>query len=192
MVLGQSAATAAVQAIENGVAVQDVDYAILRERLLADKQVLDLPPQAKPRHAIDVSKLSGVVVDNPQAEATGAWGSSSSVAPFVGVGYLHDDNSEKGKKAYHFRAPLKTGRYEVRISYSPNPNRATNVPVTITHAQGKDVLIINQRKAPTLDQAFTSVGKYGFDEKTPAIVTISNAGTDGYVIVDAVQFVPIK
>jgi len=38
MILGQSAATAAAQAIHEGVAVQDVDYARLRERLLADKQ----------------------------------------------------------------------------------------------------------------------------------------------------------
>ena len=43
MILGQSAATAAAQAIDAGVAVQDVDYAKLRERLLADKQVLEKP-----------------------------------------------------------------------------------------------------------------------------------------------------
>ena len=42
MVLGQSAATAAVQAIDASVAVQDVDYTKLRERLLADKQVLSI------------------------------------------------------------------------------------------------------------------------------------------------------
>jgi len=41
MVLGQSAATAAVLAIDGKVAVQQVDYAKLRERLLRDKQVLD-------------------------------------------------------------------------------------------------------------------------------------------------------
>ena len=40
MVLGQSAATAAAQAIDEQVAVQQVDYAKLRERLLADRQVL--------------------------------------------------------------------------------------------------------------------------------------------------------
>ncbi len=40
MVLGQSAATAAALAIDGGVAVQDVPYAQLRERLLADGQVL--------------------------------------------------------------------------------------------------------------------------------------------------------
>ena len=40
MVLGQSAATAACQAIDEGSTVQSVDYAQLRRRLLADKQVL--------------------------------------------------------------------------------------------------------------------------------------------------------
>jgi hypothetical protein len=40
MILGQSAGTAAVQAIEAGVAVQDIDYDKLTERLEADGQVL--------------------------------------------------------------------------------------------------------------------------------------------------------
>lgn len=40
MVLGQSAATAAAQAIDANVAVQNINYSKLRERLLADKQVL--------------------------------------------------------------------------------------------------------------------------------------------------------
>ncbi|MHC4159500.1 MAG: FAD-dependent oxidoreductase [Planctomycetota bacterium] len=43
MVLGQSAATAAWLAITNGAAVQDVQYAQLRERLLKDKQILNWP-----------------------------------------------------------------------------------------------------------------------------------------------------
>jgi FAD-dependent oxidoreductase family protein len=42
MVLGQSAATAAAMAIDGGVALQDVPYAQLRERLLKDGQVLEL------------------------------------------------------------------------------------------------------------------------------------------------------
>ena len=40
MVLAQSGASLAVEAIESRVAVQDVDYATLRRRLLADRQVL--------------------------------------------------------------------------------------------------------------------------------------------------------
>jgi hypothetical protein len=41
MILGQSAATAAVLAIDSGVAVQDVPYDKLRARLTADKQILE-------------------------------------------------------------------------------------------------------------------------------------------------------
>jgi hypothetical protein len=40
MILGQSAAIAAALAIDDGVAIQKVEYAMLRDRLLADKQVL--------------------------------------------------------------------------------------------------------------------------------------------------------
>ncbi len=43
MILGQSAATAAVLALDQGIAVQDVKYSELRERLVKDGQVLDLP-----------------------------------------------------------------------------------------------------------------------------------------------------
>ena len=41
MILGQSAATAAALAIDDDIAVQKVDYQRLRERLLADRQVLE-------------------------------------------------------------------------------------------------------------------------------------------------------
>jgi hypothetical protein len=48
MVLAQSAATAAVMAIDSGTAVQDVPYAALRARLLKDGQVLEYTA-AKPK-----------------------------------------------------------------------------------------------------------------------------------------------
>jgi hypothetical protein len=48
MILGQSAATAAVMAIDSKIAVQDVPYAALRTRLLADGQVLETPPKPTP------------------------------------------------------------------------------------------------------------------------------------------------
>lgn len=54
MVLGQSATTAACQAIDEGRAVQDIDYRRLRQRLLDDKQILTWTdrggkPAKKPR-----------------------------------------------------------------------------------------------------------------------------------------------
>lgn len=41
MILGQSAATAAAMAIDDGLPVQKVDYPRLRKRLLDDGQVLE-------------------------------------------------------------------------------------------------------------------------------------------------------
>jgi hypothetical protein len=41
MILGQSAATAAVMALEAGISAQAVPYPKLRERLLKDGQILD-------------------------------------------------------------------------------------------------------------------------------------------------------
>lgn len=49
MILGQSAATAAVLALDRGAAVQDVDYATLRDRLLHDGQVLEWTAPARSR-----------------------------------------------------------------------------------------------------------------------------------------------
>jgi hypothetical protein len=43
MILGQSAAAAAVLAIEEGVAVQDISYEKLKSRLLKDGQQITRP-----------------------------------------------------------------------------------------------------------------------------------------------------
>ncbi|WP_352421070.1 FAD-dependent oxidoreductase [Proteiniphilum sp.] len=42
MIMGQSAATAASIAIDQNTGLHDVDYAVLRERLLSDNQKLDV------------------------------------------------------------------------------------------------------------------------------------------------------
>ena len=47
MILGQSSATAAAMAIDAGVPVQDLPYAKLRERLLADGQILEASKPVK-------------------------------------------------------------------------------------------------------------------------------------------------
>ncbi len=45
MVIGQGAGVAAALSAKEGVSVQELPYAKLRERLLAQGQVLDLPAQ---------------------------------------------------------------------------------------------------------------------------------------------------
>ena len=191
MVLGQSCATAAVQSLIGDIAVQDIDIGKLQERLKADGQVLAWTGP-KTASGIDLKKLAGIVIDDPAAEKTGNWSRSSSIAGFLGDSYLHDNNEQKGKLAVTFRAALpKPGKYEVRLAYTANPNRATNVPVTVHKASGDVVKhTINQRKAATIDGAFVSLGVFDFDEE--AVVVIRTDGTDGHVIADGVQLLPHK
>ncbi len=58
MILGQSAATAACLAIKDNVSVQKVDYAKLRARLLADKQVLEWQPTPAKQPAASTQNTS--------------------------------------------------------------------------------------------------------------------------------------
>jgi FAD dependent oxidoreductase len=187
MVLGQSAATAACIAIDDNVAVQEISYAKLQKRLLADKQVLKwIGPRRKP--PVDPKSLPGIVLDDADAKLTGTWLSSRSVSGYVGQHYLHDGNTAKaGKKAAFTPAIPKAGKYDVRLSWTPNPNRATNVKVVIRHADGEKTVIVNQKQKPQLGR-FQSLGTFRFSAGKSGSVTILAAGTNGYVILDAVQF----
>ncbi len=185
MILGQSAATAGVLAIDSGTSVQAVDYAKLQERLHADGQILDLG-DAK----VGVV-LEGTVVDDQQAKFVGDWSTGSIGDNFVGVAYRHDGNQGKGNKSAVFSKKLpQAGRYEVRLACVPHANRATNVPVEIHHGSGVFKTMVNQRKLPDGEKTSVSLGTFVFDTETAQVV-LATAGTDGYVIADAVQWLRV-
>ena len=129
------------------------------------------------------------MVDDRDAEFLGKWSRSTANRKFVDSGYRHNDNQPNDATLARFTLKLVPGRYEVRISYPPNGNRASNVPVTIKHAAGSSKVTISQRKEPAIDGLYVSVGEYSFDERGE--VTIGTEGTDGYVIVDSVQFLSV-
>jgi hypothetical protein len=191
-ILGQSAATAGVIAIDEKIDVQAVDYEKLKKRLLADKQVLEF---SGPTNAggIDIKTLNGIAVDDENAARIGFDATSTSVGPFVGSGYRHDGNAKDGKHTAKFVPDLPAaGKYDVRIAYTANPNRATNVPVIVNHADGATTVKMNQQKKPPISELFISVGTFKFEKGKAGNVLISNDGTDGFVVIDAVQFIPVR
>ncbi|MEZ5305357.1 MAG: FAD-dependent oxidoreductase [Verrucomicrobiales bacterium] len=194
MILGQSAATAAVMAIDGGTAVQDVPYEKLSERLAADGQVLEFAaPPRKGVEMIEPRKQPGIVFDTPLCGFDGEWLSSNSLGPVVGADYMHDNDEGKGKKRAFFDFRVrKPGTYEVRLAYTASGNRATNVPVAITHAKGKTTVKVNQREEPKPGPGFHSLGKFEFTPEIPAQIEILTEGTDGHVIVDAAQLLPVE
>jgi len=182
-----------VQALEQGVAVQAIDLERLRARLLADGQVLDFesPPLPvvirKPR-----TQLTGIVVDDLQAQRHGFDRGSTAHPTYVDAGYLHDNNTGKGDQWARFIPDLpRAGRYRVLVAYPHNANRATNVPVLIRHADGETRVTLNQRRQPAVDDLLEPVGEFRFEAGKAGRVEITNAGTDGYVVIDAVQWIPV-
>lgn len=189
MILGQACGTAAAIAIDDDVDVQRVPYTTLRERLVADRQLIEWTGKAV-RRGVASAKLPGLVMDDAQAKLTGDWVISSAQGGIDGS-YHHDANSEKGHKSARFELKVpKDGRYEVRFAYTPHANRATNVPVTIESADGSKTVTVNERREPPIGKAFVSLGTFWFVASQPAVILVSNANTDGFVIIDAVQLLP--
>ncbi len=190
MVLGQSAATAAVHAIQQKTTIQGIDYAKLKTQLLADRQVLDFIPPARPASAglPPPLQLDGIVVDQKAAVLSGFEALSQAAHPFHGEDYAHDDNQAKGQQSAVFTATLPAdGKYTVRLAYTALPNRASNVPVTVGTASGPVKVVVNQRLAPSVKGLLHPLGTWNLKAGANS-VEISNVGTDGHVIIDAVQW----
>lgn len=185
MIMAHSAAAAACLAIDQNVSVQKLPYKDLREKLEAEGQILELGVKLP-------SNLPGIVLDDSQATVNGDWQESTSTLPFIGHGYLHDGHAETGDKSVEFRVTLpQAGRYEIRLAYSPHPNRSQKVAVDIVTNSGKKTVMVNQRKTPAMEGQWISLGI--FDCPAQQRVTISNRqAEDGYVIVDAIQWLPAK
>jgi hypothetical protein len=50
-------------------------------------------------------------------------------------------------------------------------------------------VFVDQRKTPAIDGRFHRLGRFDFEAGQPAVVSVSNESTDGYVVIDAVQWV---
>jgi len=134
-------------------------------------------------------RFGGTFLDDAQGVAAGHWAQSTWGKTYIGEGYAHDANADKAGKSLRFDLDMiKPGRYELRLAYSAFTNRASNVAVTITTPDGPKTVRIDQRKPPRIDGLLQPLGTFELDAKSR--VTITAAGTDGYVVVDALQIVP--
>jgi hypothetical protein len=152
------------------------------------------PPIAPPANLTKIGTslelLAGLVIDESAAIVEGSWRASTFQLDFVGTHYIHDDRTGKGSKSvrWEFQVP-ESGDYEVRLSYTHSASRDKQIPVTIDGA-GEPLLVhMNQQLAPPYPGGFAAVGVFHFIAGEENAVTLSNKGTTGHVIADAVQLV---
>ncbi|MCC7376550.1 MAG: hypothetical protein IT581_17960 [Verrucomicrobiales bacterium] len=133
-----------------------------------------------------------VVVDNgddaARLQLEGAWSASTTSAGYWASNYLHNGNTGRGTKSVTFIPSLAaSGSYEVSMWYTSGTNRANNVPVDITHLNGTTTRIVNQQ---VNGSQWVSLGTYSFGGGTAGRVRVRTAGVNGFVIADAVQWMP--
>ncbi|EDY21849.1 putative xanthan lyase [Chthoniobacter flavus Ellin428] len=190
MILGQSAATAACLAIDAKVTVQKLDYAPLRTQLDKDHQILEWTGPA--HHMIPPPpKLDGIVLDDTDGQRGGEWTQGSiNGSQRVGDGYIHDQNQNKGALSVHWTPDIPiAGNYEIIFHFPPNGNRAKNVPVTISIKGGESKTI----KVNEQDQSGQqSLGVFALPIGHNTTISVSNAETDGFVVVDGVQLLRVR
>jgi hypothetical protein len=142
--------------------------------------------------AIAPKNLPGIVVDDADARKVGMWTESRVVGYYIGSGYLHDDKAQKGEATLTFQPEFpEAAVYEVRLAYNFSKNRCAAVPVTVFSADGDVTVTVDMQADPPIDGRFISLGRHRFERNGQGYVLVSNEGTKGTVVADAVQFLPV-
>jgi hypothetical protein len=180
MVLGQSSAVAACQAIDKKIAVQQVSVkeiqGILKNNPLADESTPE------------------VLVDNEDSQITGDWKIEKSGG--YGPTYLIDDSKGETAKSVKFIPQiLKNGAYQVYAYFPKVKDPSSKTYITIHDGEKTTEKVINQADLRVEGQTsgeWLSLGLYNLSQEKKAYVEISNKNADGVIVADAVLFVPVR
>lgn len=180
MVLAQSAAVAACQAIDKRTDVQSIDVSQLKAEL-ADNPLVD-------------HSTPEVLVDNDDTEQvikTGQW--ARQTAGGYGPSLFTDTAKSTSAEIKFIPQIKKAGNYKVYVYY-PKVSRSTSITQVLLF-DGKDSVnkAIDKNKVQVVGQTsgeWVPMGTMQMAAGKKAYVAISNKGADGVVVADAVLFVP--
>lgn len=187
MMTSQSAGTAAAFAIDDTVPVQSVNYQKLAAQLLADGQILSW-------NSVQSVSTNGIVLtvnSSPGVTVGGTWtvGANTGGWPLPNGTYWHDGNAGTGKYV-RFNPTISTnGYYDVYVWWVYASNRANNTPVIVRSASATNTVFINQQINCTNWVKIASSNYFNIG--IGGSVTITNGGANGYVIANAVRFMPL-
>ncbi|MDR0683207.1 MAG: FAD-dependent oxidoreductase [Dysgonamonadaceae bacterium] len=183
MVLAQSASVAACLAIDNHIAVQDIDVRQLQ-------QELKINPLADGSHP-------EILIDNDDTKfvsLTGNWSYNRDTYRSYGLNFFVDDSGGKILKSAKYAPEIHTaGNYRIYIYYPKLDEGSTYTSVTVFN--GKDTVEkqINRNDIKIEGQTggeWIDLGLYHLEKGTENFVEISNKGADNVIAADAVLFIP--
>ena len=193
MVLGQSAATAAVPGHRRRHRRAEGRLRQAQgERLLAGRAGarLRIPPRSA-QVAVDARKLGGIVVDDAEAELHGFESMAARRRPCrrrlparrrCGQGQADRPLPARPPEGRQVRGPHRLHR-----ARQPRDQRAGH---HLTPTARRPSRSTSGRSRPLTDSSLAR--DFRFEKGKTGFVEISNEGTDGHVIIDAVQWLPVK
>jgi hypothetical protein len=187
MMTSQSAGTAAAFAIDDNVPVQSVNYQKLAAQLLADGQILSWNTVA----SVGTNGIIMTVTNATGVASGGSWtvGSNAGGWPLPNGPYWHDGDAGGGKYVRFNPTITTNGYYDVYLWWVYASNRANNVPVIVRSASATNTVVVNEQINCTNWVKIASSNYFNIG--TSGSVTITNGGANGYVIANAVRFMPL-
>ena len=182
MVMGQSAAVAAVMALNKKTALHQVNIAELQKKLASDP----LADGSQPEVMVDNDSRYVQVSGDWKIVKTGAYGPSM----------FTDDSKGAQAKSVRFLPALTTsGNYRIYMYFPKTQQASSTTAVSVFDGQKNRDTIIEGSKVKVEGQTsgeWVDLGAYSLQKDGKPYVEISNKKADGIVVADAVLFVPVK
>lgn len=180
MVLSQSAAVAAVQAIDNHVSVQEINVKELQRELVTNP----LTDHSTPEILVDNDDKENVSQEGEwQKDGKGSYGPSMFV----------DDGRSGEMKSVTFTPPVvKAGKYSVYAYFPKSQKASSKTSIEIFNGSAHKELLIKESDIRVEGQTsgeWVALGSYPLPAGKNSYIKISNKLADGTVVADAVLVV---
>ncbi|MDZ4153041.1 RHS repeat-associated core domain-containing protein [Methylicorpusculum sp.] len=124
--------------------------------------------------------------DSPGFSATGTWPTSTSVKGYQGAHYQYHAPGDGSQKATWSLKVETAGEYDVYTTWTAHSNRARHARYRVSHSQGATEVSVNQKLN---GGQWHKLGTFQFEAGTDYAIELNDAA-DGYVIADAVTWLP--
>lgn len=181
MVMGQSSAIAAVQAIDKKTSVQNVDVAQIQQILRTNPLVDGSTPE--------------ILVDNDSkdVQTTGSW-KKETRGGFGPSMFTDDGKGEEGKLVRFSPAITKSGIYRLYM-YLPKVEHASSKIFINVYDGARNTEDIVETAAVKVEGQtsgeWVTLGSYNLKKESKPYVEILSKGADGVVVADAILFIPV-
>lgn len=155
---------------------------------LEDLDALTMPSKPLATPAPYQPQPADTIIDadgGQQITVTGPWKSSDKASQRHGADYLYLNPLESGTVRFNVNVP-RAGNYEIFALWNARGHRATEVPFTVTHADGSETIVVDQNRG---GGEWNRLGEFRLSPGQ-ASVEVNIEKASNFTVVDAILVAP--